>query len=201
MKISLTKKQFTNLLLEETIGLDSFFNQVIEKYPQIESYIDVIKKFIINSDCKKIEVNKVKGAFGVSLSDRVVISDTVFSQPLPMFLFILFHEIAHQYQYKKYGEEKMYQVYLGEMEPEEAANWMKQIEIVADEFATRKVRQLQKMGAITPDTKIFKSFYQNIPINHFINLIKTIKSELEKQNVTNPSEVSEIIYNWVRPVI
>jgi hypothetical protein len=201
MKVIINEKQLENLILEETLGLDNFLLMIVEKYPQSKGYIDVIQEFIVNSNCRRIEVGKVNGAFGVSLSDRVLISDTCFKQPFSMFLFILFHEIAHQYQYKKYGEEKMYEVYLGELSMEEGANWMKQIEIVADEFATRKVRQLQKMGAIPNNEKIFKSFYQNIPINHFMSLITKIKSELQRQNVTNPSEVSEIIYNWVRPKI
>jgi hypothetical protein len=201
MKVIINEKQLENLILEETLGLDNFLLMVVDKFPQCKDYIDVIQEFIVNSNCRRIEVGKVNGAFGVSLSDRVLISDTCFKQPFEMFLFILFHEIAHQYQYKKYGEEKMYEIYLGEISLEEGANWMKQIEIIADEFATRKVRQLQKMGAIPIDTKIFKSFYQNIPINHFIGLITKIKSELKRQNVTNPSEVSEIIYNWVRPII
>lgn len=201
MNIFISENQLKNLLLEETAGLDSFISMVVEKYPQSKDYVDVIKEFIVNSNCRKIEVGKVNGAFGVSLSDRVLISDACFNQPFSMFLFILFHEIAHQYQYKKYGEEKMYEVYLGKISMEDGANWMKQIEIIADEFATRKVRQLQKMGALPPNENIFKSFYKNIPINHFIGLITKIKSELQRQNVTNPSEVSEIIYNWVRPVI
>lgn len=201
MRLIFSEQQVKNILLEETLGLDAFLNKVVEKYPESKDHINVIKEFILNSNCKKIEIGKVNGAYGVSLSDRVLISDICFNQTFQMFLFILFHEIAHQYQYKKYGEEKMYEVYLGDLSMEEAAKWMKQIEIVADEFAGRKVRELRNLGAIPKDTKLFQSFYMNIPTEHFVNLISKVKAELKKQNITDPSEVSEIIYNWVRPRI
>lgn len=199
MKILISNTQLKNIIFEETMGIDSFIDLMINKYPQSKDYVDVIKKFIEDSDCKRIDVGPMMHGYGVSLSDRVLINQASFYTPFPMFLFIVFHEIAHQFQYKKYGEEKMYEVYLGEVDVKEAANWMKEVEIVADEFATRKVRQLQKMGAIDPNEKPFKTFYKNMPVQHFINLITQIKYEIKKQGKTNPSEISELIYNWVKP--
>jgi hypothetical protein len=201
MNILLTEQQLNKLLLEEAIGIDSFIDLMVEKYPQSKDYVDVIKKFIEDSDCKRIDVGPMMHGYGVSLSDRVLINVASFHVEFPMFLFIVFHEIAHQFQYKKYGEKKMYEVYLGDVDIQEGAKWMKEYEIVADEFALRKVRQLQKLGAIQPNETLFKPFYKIVPIQHFINLIMQIKSEIKQQGITDPSEISELIYNWVKPKV
>jgi hypothetical protein len=111
MKILISNKQLKNIIFEETMGIDSFIDLMINKYPQSKDYIDVIQKFIEDSDCKRIDVGPMMHGYGVSLSDRVLINQSSFYLSFPMFLFVLFHEIAHQYQYKKYGHKNMTELY------------------------------------------------------------------------------------------
>ena len=200
MKILLTEAQF-NLLMETTSGLEDFMNTVINKYPEVEEFKDALEKFIVDSDCGKLTIEPIKMGLGVSLSDRCIINDKALTFSLPNFLFVLFHEIAHQYQYRKYGSEKMYEVYTGNISLEECAKWMKEVELVADEFATRKVRQYLKLGHLKVENDILKSFYKNIPQSHFIGLISQVRNMIKKNNIKSPEEISELFYNWIKAEI
>jgi hypothetical protein len=200
MKILLTESQF-NLLMEMTSGLNDFMSTVINKYPEVEEFRDELEKFIVDSDCGKLTIEPMKMGLGVSLSDRCIISTQVLRYSLPNFLFVLFHEIAHQYQYKKYGIEKMYNAYLGKLSIKECAKWMKDVEIVADEFATRKIREYIKLGYIKGNNDFIKAFYKDVPESHFIILINTVKSMIKKNRIKSPEEISELIYNWIKAKI
>ena len=46
MKIVLTENQYKSVILEETNGIDSFIGELLTAYPRLESYIDLVKKFI-----------------------------------------------------------------------------------------------------------------------------------------------------------
>lgn len=197
MNIIVNKNQYIKLINEGT-SVNEFIELVVKRYPKIIDHIDKITEFIDKSGCKRIETFKMGQGLGLSLHDRVVISEFAFSKPLGMFLFILFHEIAHQYQYRKYGDEKMYECYTGEISVEEAANFMKNVEVVADEFAYRKVREFVKLGLVDKSDSNFPGFYKNIPTGHFITLISKIKKMIKDQNVSKPEEVSELFYNWVK---
>jgi hypothetical protein len=197
MKYILTESQY-NLLLEQTSGLDEFLVKVKETYNIDDEFINKIKEFVVNSDCKRIIVQNIRMGEALALSDRLVMSPRVFTKPLAMFLFILFHEVAHQYQYKKYGEEKMYSVYVGDTSLEDASEFMKNTEIVADEFAARKVREFVKSGFIPEKDATFNGMYKNIPIQAIMGMIQQFRSVIKQGNITKPSDVSEFFYNMVK---
>ena len=92
----------------------------------------------------------------------------------------------------------MYEVYIGDLSIEEASKWMQGVEIVADEFATRKVRQFVKLGLINGDVKLPKGFYKNVGLTPFIKLISNVRNEIEKKNIKNKSEISQLFYNMVK---
>ena len=109
------------------------------------------------------------------------------------------HEIAHQYQYQKYGNEKMYEFYLGEIDVKDAAIAMKQIEMTADEFAERKVRQFVKLGLLNPsEVSMFNGFYKKAPLMYFEKLITQIKEKIKESGVTDFDGVSNIFYNMIK---
>lgn len=198
MRYIITESQY-RLLTEETSGVDDFIGQMVEKYPEVEGYSDQIKSFIENSGCHKIEVASFKyPAMGLALHNGVLFNKMIFYQTLPKFLFVLFHEIAHQYQYKKYGAEKMYEFYLGDLDVNDAAESMKKIEIIADEFALRKVREFAKIGLIDVKDSNLPAVYKTIPINHFVRLITQSRDEIKRKGITDFDGVSETFYNMVK---
>ena len=198
MRYIITESQY-RLLTEETSGVDDFIGQMVEKYPEVEGYSNQIKSFIENSGCHKIEVASFKyPAMGLALHNGVLFNKMIFYQTLPKFLFVLFHEIAHQYQYKKYGAEKMYEFYLGDLDVNDAAESMKKIEIIADEFALRKVREFAKIGLIDVKDSNLPAVYKTIPINHFVRLITQSRDDIKRKGITDFDGVSETFYNMVK---
>ena len=199
MKANMIQETIKRVLREETQGIEQFLIQVMETYPETEGFIDNIESFIKNSNCKKIEVAMFKyPALGLAVHNGVLFNEVIFKQQLPDFLFIIFHEIAHQYQYKKYGDEKMYEFYLDETDVKEAAIAMKKIEIIADEFANRKVREFVKLGFINVPNRKTLSMYKDIPLNHFERLISQTKDTIRSKNVSSFDEIADIFYNMIK---
>jgi hypothetical protein len=194
------KNTIRRILKEETEGIQPFLTSVVSKYPEIEPYIDNLKSFIENSNCKKIEVSQFKHpAMGLALHNGIVFNNIIFRYPLSSFLFVVAHEIAHQYQYKKYGDDKMYECYLGEISVEEAAETMKEIEIIADEFATRKVREFIKLGVIDKeDTPFLNAVYRDVPISHFEDLISKTRNDLKRKKAKNFEGITNYFYNMLK---
>ena len=188
----------SSTLKEESVGLDAFKLKTLDRFHEVTHFWDIIEDFIINSDCKKIEMTQIPYAIGASLIDRVIINPSAFNQPLTKFIFTLFHEIAHQYQYEKYGHQNMTEIYTNRLSIDEAANFMYNIEIVADEFATRKLRELVKLGYLDKNTKLPTGFYKTLPIDNFKRLISTVKSKIPDVEHKTPEKINEVLYNWIK---
>lgn len=186
------------LITENTDNLDNFLNKIGENFNLSEELKKVIEDFIIKSDCKRIEFSKLKlPVMGLALHDGVLINTSSLNNKFEFLLFVIFHEIAHQYQFKKYGAEKMYDCYIGEITDEQAADYMKKTEIVADEFATRKIRQLQKMG-LMDSSYIPPQVYKNVPINSIKSMVRQYREMLRQNRVTSSDKISEFFYNMVK---
>jgi hypothetical protein len=185
-------------VIKHTPGLDEFLKTVVEAYRIDSEFVEKIKQFVLNSGCKKISVENIKMGDGLALADRLILSPKIFKYDLGRFLFILFHETAHQYQFKKYGEEKMFSVYVGDLDIYKAASFMKEVEIVADEFATRKIREFIKLGFLDAKDANFKGFYKNVPLGSLATTIFSVKDMLKKSNIKDPSKISELFYNWIK---
>jgi hypothetical protein len=91
----------------------------------------------------------------------------------------------------------MYECYLGDISVEEAAKLMKHTEEVADEFAGKKIKQLQKQGLLDKGF-IPPSLYKNVPISQIVAMVGFYRSQLKQQNITTPDKISEFFYNMVK---
>ena len=192
------QEQIRRILKEETEGISSFINELSDAFNISDELKDEVVKFIENSDCKKIEFSNFKiPVLGLALHDVVLINKQILSRRLEDALFVILHEISHQYQFKKYGEDIMYDCYIGELSNEEAANFMKHTEEVADEFAGRKMRQLQNKGLVS---KNFRSpqMYKNLPIQQVSMMVQQYKNQMRRMNINSPEKVSEYFYNMVK---
>lgn len=196
MKIIVNESQ-VNLSRDQIEGFDEFKFKSLKIYPEITEYWHIIENHIRESGVKKIEVGKLRMGIAVSFINGIIFSQTVFQQPLPLFLFSVFHEFAHQYQFKKYGKEKMLKLYTNEMSIEEGAKFMREIELVADEFATRKLRELQKFGFLR-NISLPNGFYKQIPLTTFEGTIEYLKSQIKDLGLTSPDEINNVFYNWLK---
>lgn len=198
MKIIITEEQLSIILKEEMDGIDSFLNMVLSKFPQMENYTDILVNFLNNSNCKKINFGTMNGVAGISMHDGVLFNQSILNMDLSYFLFVIFHEVAHQYQYKKYGEEKMYEFYYDKISTKDAAKLMRDFELIADNLADRKIKECAKLGIIKyKDHKI----YNNIPLSHFEHMINTIKQKMKENNINSYDDIVRMVYNFVNAKI
>jgi hypothetical protein len=199
MKILVKENQY-NLLMEQ-VGLDDFMSKVSEVYPDSVYAMEKISDFIKKSNCQRIEFRDFNyPAAGVSLHDRVLINNNVLRSDFSFFLFVLFHEIAHQYQFKKYGIDVMYKIYTGEISLDKAAKFVKDVEDVADEFGIRKVRQIQSLygDKIKLNSSSLVKPYKNMPLSTLKNMISHIINLLKQNNYKDITDISEIMYNHIK---
>jgi hypothetical protein len=194
-KIILTKEQKT--ILSEQIGVDNFLVELSEKQPDSVYIMKFLTDFIKKSGCERIEFSNFKlTAHGASLIDRVLINREILNYRLDYILYVIFHEIAHQFQYRKYGRDKMYDLYLGDFPIHEGAIWLKNIEEVADDFAFRKLRELsKKTDKIKINFNVLKKNYDNTPIFMYEQLIKYTISLIKNEKWNDKDDISEILYN------
>ena len=191
------QESIKRILKEETEGIDSFLDEISSKHNMSDELKDFVKQFIEESDCKRINFSRFKmGVMGLALESGVLINSVALNHPLPFLLFLIFHEVAHQYQFKKYGEDVMYDCYLGEISEREAAEFMKHTEEVADDFAFRKIRQLQKLNLIGPYTP--PQMYKNVPIQQITMMVNNYRNDMRRKNIDSPKKVSEYFYNMVK---
>lgn len=186
------------ILKEETQGINNFINTLESKFNLSDELKQFLINFIENSNCKNIEFSNFKiPAEGMALYDKVLINNRVLTKNLELVLFVIFHEIAHQYQFKKYGVDKMHDIYNGEISIEEGAKFMKYVEEVADNFAYRKIRELQKKGMIDKSF-IPPQLYKTIDLSYIKTLVSHYRTLLSKDNITSHDKISEFFYNMVK---
>lgn len=186
------------VIKEETSGLGDFIETLRSNFNMSDELVGFVRNFIENSNCNKIEFAKFKyAALGAALHNGVLINNVVLNSSLEVALFSIFHEIAHQYQYKKYGIEKMYEFYNDEISVIDTAKFMKEVETVADSFASRKIRELQKMGLISRNFVPIE-MYKNVSESQLASFISNIRSQLRSKNITSPDDISEFWYNLLK---
>jgi hypothetical protein len=185
------------LIKEETERVDGFLDEISSVHNMSDELRDFVKKFINESNCERIDFANFKmGVMGVAIKSGVLINKHAIKNSLPFLLFIIFHEIAHQYQFKKYGEDIMYNCYLGDISEIEAAEFMKHTEEVADDFASRKIRELQKLDLIGEYTPM--QMYRKLPINQITMMVNKYRDDMGMKNIDSPKKVSEYFYNIVK---
>jgi len=191
------QENIRRILKEETEGVDTFLDEISNVHELSDELKNFIIEFINESNCKRINFSNFKmGVLGLALHSGVLMNSVTLKQSLPFLLFVVFHEVAHQYQFKKYGEDVMYDCYLGDVSEEQAAKFMKKTEEVADEFATRKIRELQKRGLIGPFTP--PQVYKNMPMEKITTMVNNFRTDMRRKNIDSPTKISEYFYNMVK---
>ena len=80
----------------------------------------------------------------------------------------------------------------------DAAIAMKEIEMIADEFASRKVREFVKLGFISQPNNSALSQYKNVPLHHFEALISQTKQTIKDKGVSSFDDIADIFYNMIK---
>lgn len=180
-------------------GLDQLIQNIKNRHPNISNnLINKIEEFIINSDIKRIQIAPLQMALGASLLDRVIINSSVFHNNLPTILYVIFHEIAHQYQYKKHGFANMFKYFQDDLNIRDAVKILRKGEVIADNYAIRKLQRL-KLDGENIDTSILRSYYKAMSDSTLANYISMVKKTLKGENAKDPKHISNTLYNLVMP--
>jgi len=204
MKVLINEKQLK--LITEQEGLGEFFATIAETYPDSVYMLPYLKNFIEKSGCERISFDTFSyPAAGVSLADRLVLNTLILKHyNFKTFLYVLFHETAHQYQFKKYGIEKMNEMYNADINIDDCAKFMMYLENVADEFSIRKIREVEnKFNDDTSKKLLFSRMpitkqYEHATLDDFKKLIEMYIQKIKEAGVTDEVDIAEILYNHVK---
>ena len=148
-----------------------------------------IEEFINKSECESIIFDELDPKCGgISTPDECIISTIILQFPKEILLYILFHEIAHQYQYKKWGKNLMMDAYTA-LPIEDAAKNLLYIESIADRLAMLKLRSIIGNDNIPP-----YRYYGCENLEFFKEYISNLRNSIEKQNASDIESINEIIY-------
>lgn len=182
----------------DVFGNKDFLYQVLSRYPETEKFQDFLFRNIDKSGIKKVTIEPLKYGAGVSLPNRIVLSSNSLNLSLVNFLFNLFHEIAHHHQFKKYGYENMIKLYHDDVPLETAVDLMYKIEVVADEFATRKLREMVKEGYLSKNLTLPTGNYKTTPKETFVNMIGMVREMIKNIDYRDTNELSEKLYELIK---
>lgn len=195
MRIILSERQY-KLIMESVEGLDEFMSQVVDAFPEAENMKDEIKSIIEKSNCPKIEFKSI-GVLGFALHNGIVLSSSLLGYSFEKFLSVLFHELAHQFQFKKYGNKVMYKLYEEKTSLDEGANFLIHTEMVANRFSKHKLMELKRMG------KINNLPYMPISVSEsgLKEQLNDMKKFVKENNIDNREDISEILFNCIKTMV
>jgi len=186
---NLIKKILREQVSEKEIesGFEDFYKLFSQKYGKIENFEGIVQE--IESDIKKSPTPKItianRGNFcGMSHSDNVILQSTIFNYNIHKFIYVLFHEIAHQYQYKKYGKNLVYEMLHGEIDDELLDKLIK-IEQVADRFGESMANKYATKFKFSksPITSPYSNTNTEYAKKSYKNLFLKLQDEIKKGEI------------------
>ena len=183
-------------------GLDQFISDLASKFPNNLNVLDDLKAFIIQSGCPAIQFEQLYGAGGISKTDKCIVNSNVLKKSLEEALYVILHEISHQYQYAKYGKDVMWDAYNSTIDIEQATDLLMNIELVADRLAVLKATQLLKSNGVT-DFRPITPLYPKVSRSYFKMHLNGLRDMVTKKGVDSIEAANEIMYNKLKekPVV
>jgi len=181
---------------ENVKGLGEFLYQLTEKHPSLIPHLALVRDFIIRSGCPEIKIMPLRMGLGASLKNFVLISPVLLNSPLEFCLYGLFHEIAHQYQYKKYGDQ-ISKIFLTDKNMEKNAMFLRKIELGADSYALKKCRDLARQGVLDGGKIRNAGVYSSFEEKDFKKYLKSFRKVIKLHNISDVSEMDDIFYEYI----
>ena len=188
-------KMFENL--EEVDGLNHFMNELKSKFPDNIDLLDDLQAFIMISGCPAIGFDTLYGASGISKTDRCVINKSILQRSLENALYVILHEISHQYQYSKYGKDVMWDAYNSNIDIEQAVDLLMNIELTADRLAVLKTLNLLKLHGVE-NIKPVKSTYSENSRSYFKSHLESLRSSIKEKGIDSIEGANELMYNTLK---
>lgn len=179
-------------------SLEVFLDVLISKHSELKSSRTYFWETFDNSGVVSIDINPLKYGVALSLPNGIIFSPKVMNLSLPNLLFTFFHEIAHQYQFKKYGSSQMMSIHTGQLSVSEGLSFLKTMEITADRFAEKKLLHMKKLGLFPTNEIIPKGFYKSLGDEHYSKIYEMTKKILSEENTTDPDKICQVLYEKLR---
>lgn len=178
-------------------GLDQFIKILKDTFTIHHDVIDDLKDYILKSGCKAIEFDTLYGASGISKTDKCVIADKVLKRPIENALYVILHEISHQYQYSKYGKNVMWDSYNSNIDIEKAIDLLMNIELVADRLAIVKTRHLLDSNGVK-DYKPVTAVYPKMSRQYFKNHLESLRKNVKDKDIQNVDGVNNMMHDELK---
>ncbi len=132
------------MIRSKLFSIKDFIENIQISRPDIsKNILRELHNFIVLSGCTVIDFEIMSNrAMGISKTDRCVINTKVLQLPIEYLLYIILHEVAHQYQYNKHGKDLVLDVYIGNLTLKSAASKLLMIERIADRLAIKKLNSI-----------------------------------------------------------
>lgn len=193
-------KKYLREYLENVTNEEEFFDFIQEfkksygKIPNSDKILEELIKDIKKSPTSKINITNQSKYCGMSLNRGVILPTHIFMGSLYRFIFIVFHEIAHQYQYSKHGQKILYDLTVGDLS-EEKLDKLIDIEQVADRFGRSMARKYGIMFNMN-------QFHNTSPYDNrknakemYKHLLLMIQDKIKKGEITCVEEMENFLFN------
>lgn len=184
-----------NLKRSNVVGLEAFIKTIrIDKPTLCENTILELIDFIVSSGCRAIEFRKMSNrAMGISKTDVCILNYDVLKIPDEYALYIILHEVAHQYQYRKHGKNLVLDVYLESTPLDDAAKKLLLVEQIADRLAIAKLNWILKENNIKLSQPIISRYLGLTDLTQIKNHLNKIRKEISEKDLSTIEEINDHI--------
>jgi len=152
--------------------------------------LDLFYSFYHRSGCKKIKIeNFEKTKLGFSIPGIVYLNELVFDLPIHYFLYVILHEISHQFQYKKYGKDYALGLY---MSPDKYDKFW-EIEKTADRLAIKKTLEILKENDKDFNVKLISVYNTETKKDYIKKYLKDLNTEINKKGFKTIEEINNYL--------
>jgi hypothetical protein len=92
----------------------------------------------------------------------------------------------------------MFAYFKDQISTSEAVKILRTAENIADNYAIRKLKKLQKDGEQLDASGLY-GYYAQMSDSMLANYIQMVKQELKGDDVSNPEKISQRLWNIIRP--
>lgn len=179
--------------------METFLNTLKDRIYLNNNVFKDLEKFIINSGCLSIRFDYLSlKALGISKPDECILSYKILDLPIDYMLYVLLHEIGHQYQYKKYGKNVVLDVYMNETTIDNAIKKLLYFEQSADRLAIKKLNQIINDNKINIKVGITPRYLNINNFDYIRNYIETIRMEVTSKNYTTIESINDYLHNRIK---
>lgn len=151
---------------------------------------NILYDFYYNSNCKEVSLENFKdNKLGFSDYRKIYLNPLVLDLPIHYFLYVFLHEVAHQYQYKKYGKDFVLKNYL---DPNLYMDFWK-AEVVADRLAIIKTLQILRKNNKDSNIKLVSVYNTDDKKDQIKFYLDNLNKEIKKLDIKTIDEINKYL--------